>query len=116
MRQAATAGLLFACRLLSGLWSALWYLAVLLGLLLFVSRDFFPKRKSKPLTSQAPVRHKELHPYHSRPHLRRNGSEVFWEMPDGEIIPLEGIEPSLVLQEVASAVGGALTYELTKLR
>jgi hypothetical protein len=109
------AGLLFACRLLSGLWSALWYLAVLLGLLLFVSRDFFRKRKSKPLTSQAQVRHRELHPYHSRPHLRRNGSDVFWEMPDGEIIPLEPLQASLVLQEVAEVVGAALCYEKTKL-
>jgi hypothetical protein len=84
-------------------------------LAVWLALGFFPKRKSKPLTSQAQVRHRELHPYHSRPHLRRNGSDVFWEMPDGEIIPLEPLQASLVLQEVAEVVGAALCYEKTKL-
>jgi hypothetical protein len=109
MKRAAMAGLLFACRLLSGLWSALWYLAVLLGLLLYVSRDFFPKRKSKPLTSPA-------QPLRSEPHLRRNGSDVFWEMPGGEIIPVEPLRASRILQEVAEVVGSAYCFEKTRIK
>lgn len=89
--------------------SAVWYLAVFAVLLLWCSLDFLPKRRSKPLTSQ-PQNLRRL------PHLRRDGSTVFWEMPDGAVIHLEGMEASQVLQEVAEVVGGALTYELTRLR
>jgi hypothetical protein len=81
---------------------------VLLVLVPWLALDYLPKRRSKPLTSQIQNRHR-------RPHLRRDGSSVFWEMPNGEIIPLEGIEASLALQEAAEVVGGALTYELTKI-
>jgi hypothetical protein len=81
---------------------------VLCVLVPWLALDYLPKRRSKPLTSQIQNRHR-------RPHLRRDGSSVFWEMPNGEIIPLEGIEASLALQEAAEVVGGALTYELTKI-
>jgi hypothetical protein len=70
--------------------------------------DFFPKRKSKPLTSPAPRRHLE-------PHLRRDGSNVFWEMPGGEIIPVEPLRASRILQEVAEVVGSSYCYEMTRI-
>jgi len=78
-------------------------------LVVWFARDFLPKRRSKPLTSR-PQNLRRL------PHLRRDGSNVFWEMPDGAVIHLEGMESSQVLQEVAEVVGGALTYEMTRLR
>lgn len=81
---------------------------VLLVLVPWLALDYLPKRRSKPLTSR-PQRRRKL------PHLYREGSKVFWEMPDGEIIPLEPLQASLALQEAAEVVGGALTYELTKI-
>jgi hypothetical protein len=109
MRQAATAGLLFACRLLSGLWSALWYLAVLLGLLLYVSRDFFPKRKSKPLTSPA-------HRLRKLPRIYREGSDIFAEMPDGSKIALEPLEVKLYAMDCFEVICAGLVWEKTRIK
>jgi hypothetical protein len=109
LRQAATRAGQCASWLSISIVSAGWFLLVLLVLLPWLALDFLPSRKSKQLTSQAPRRHRE-------PHLRRDGSNVFWEMPDGEIIPLDGLEASLALKEVAEVVGGALCYEKTRIK
>lgn len=86
-----------------------WLALVLLVLVPWLALDFLPKRKPRPLkTSSQPIRRE--------PHLRRDGSNVFWEMPDGEVIPVGPLEASLILQEVASVVGGAFCFEKTRLR
>ena len=109
IRRAAMDGLRFVSRSMRDVLSLAWSVAALLVLLLYVSLDFLPKFGSKPLTS--PIPNPPRHP-----HLRRNGSNVFWEMPGGEIIPLDGLEASQVLQEVAETVGGAFCYEKTRIR
>lgn len=86
-----------------------WLALVLLVLLPWLALDFLPKRKPRPLkTSSQPIRRE--------PHLRRDGSKVFWEMPDGEIIPVEPLRAALIGQEVAEVIGGAYCYEMTRLR
>jgi hypothetical protein len=103
-------------RFMIGTWRALVIALVIIVLLPWLALDLLLSHRSKPSTFPAPSLQKPRHPYHSRPHLRRNGSDVFWEMPDGEIIPLEPLQASLVLQEVAETVGAALCYEKTRLR
>jgi hypothetical protein len=92
-----------------------WLALVLCVLVPWLALDFLPKRRPRPLKTSSQIPQKPRLPYHNRPHLCRDGSSIFWEMPDGEIIPVEPLQASLILQEVASVVAGALVYEKTKL-
>ena len=85
LKRAAMAGLRFAFLLLSGLWSATWYLLVFAVLLPWLSLDLLPKRRSKQLTSQAPFRRKLQTPL-------REGSDIFVLNPDGTKVPVTRLE------------------------
>jgi hypothetical protein len=114
LKRAAMAGLRFAFLLLSGLWSATWYLLVFAGLLLWLSLDLLPSRKSKPSTSPAPQPPK--HPYYNRPHFIQEGSTVSIEMPDGQIIALEPLSASLMVKEGVECLAAAYVFEKTRIK
>jgi hypothetical protein len=47
------------------------------------------------------------HPYFSRPHFIREGSQFIIEMPDGSLIPLDAMQASLLAQEIVACLAGA---------
>jgi hypothetical protein len=49
------------------------------------------------------------------PHPLREGGDIFIEMPDGSVIPVEPIMASTLAQEWVEAVAGAMVHEKTKL-
>lgn len=107
--QAATVTWQWICWCGATLFLVSGFLLVSPVLAVWLARDFIPKRKPRPLkTSSQPIRRE--------PHLRRDGSNVFWEMPGGEIIPVEPLRAALIGQEVAEVIGGAYCYEMTRLR
>lgn len=108
LRQARTSITRSACSLMISIVSAVWLALVFSAVVLWCLPDFIPKRKSKPLTSPTPRRRKLPHPY-------REGSEIFIEMPDGTIIPLEPMQASILCEEWVDVVKGAYVYEKTKL-
>src|SRR5688572_8779891 len=82
MKRAATAGLHYACLSLSVLWSAVWYLLVLLGLLLFVLPDAFRSRKPHQSMTPKPMTRKLQIP------LREDGNKLYVLNPDGTKVPV----------------------------
>lgn len=109
LKRAAMAGLRFAFLLLSGLWSATWYLLVFAGLLLWLSLDLLPSRKSKPLTSPTPNRRKLPVPI-------REGSDIFVIMPDGTKVDIEPLQAKLYAEEWYQVIAGAFVYERTRIK
>jgi hypothetical protein len=86
------------------------------ALAVWFSLDFIPKRRSKPLTSQAPQPPKPRHPYHNRPHFVQEGSTVSIEMPDGQVIALEPLSASLMVKEGVECLAAAYVFEQTRIK
>jgi hypothetical protein len=112
--RAATTIWLWICWLGVMLFLVCASLLVSPALAVWFSLDFIPKRRSKPLTFQAPQPPK--HPYYNRPHFIQDGSTVSIEMPDGQIIALEPLSASLMVKEGVECLAAAYVFEKTRIK
>lgn len=84
-------------------------LLVMPGLAVWFSLDFLPKRRSKPLTFQAPNRRLLPIPVHK-------GGDIYAVMPDDTEVLLEPLQAARQAQMWNEVVSGAWCHEKTRLR
>lgn len=90
------------------------YLAGLFVLGLIVLSDLRRSRRLQSTTPTPPLKTKPLG--RQLPVPVREGSQIIAVMPDGERLPVDSLAAVSHAKAWQEAVGGALVYELTKLR
>jgi hypothetical protein len=89
--------------------SAVWLVLVICVVVLWCALDFIPKRRSKPLTSQAQFRRKLQIPL-------REGGDIFVLNPDGTKVALEPLEAKLQAEAWFQVVAGGFVFEKTRIK
>lgn len=107
-RRAATWRSRFVLSPLITIWSVVWYLMVFAVLALYLLPDLFPKRASKPLTSQKPMRRKLQLP-------QRDYDRIYIVDTDGTEVDLTVMEAKLQFMAWADVFSGYVVYEKTRI-